>query len=556
MLLRSTNLQKLDRETFDVLVIGGGINGAVCAASLSVQGARVALIDQGDFASMTSQESSNLVWGGIKYLESGELPLVRKLCTSRNRLMDTYPSSVREIRFFTTLEKGFRHGRLKIYAGTLAYWGFGNFRTEAPRLLSREDIANDEPVIDVANATGGVEYTDAYLVDNDARFTFGFIRGALDHGAIVANYVRSLGSLHTETGWITNAVDALSDRQLEIRSRVVINACGPMVDLHNRISDEQTRHHHLLSKGVHLIVDRITESRRVLTFFADDGRLFFVIPLGPKSCLGTTDTRVDALPAVVTPDDRRFILDNVNKRLRLAKPLIEADIIAERCGVRPLAVESDGHASDSFLTLSRKHAVEVDRTRNHISIFGGKLTDCLNVGQEIADAVRDLGVALPHAGARWYGEPPEEERERFFHQTRLMRLDDYTAKDSSEPMSVRLWRRYAASAFSLLDDIRQDPSMAEVLIRGTEYIRCELHHAAQREMVTKLEDFLRRRSKIALIGRKEDIARAPGLMEACQILFGDAAREKYEEYFADLAYRESLTPALGSTPPEEISHPA
>ena len=548
MLLRSTNLQKLDRETFDVLVIGGGINGAVCAASLSVQGARVALIDQGDFAGMTSQESSNLVWGGIKYLESGELPLVRKLCSSRNRLMDTYPSSVREIRFFTTLENGFRHGRLKIFAGTLAYWGFGNFRTEAPRLLSRGDIENDEPVIEVKNATGGVEYTDAYLVDNDARFTFGFIRGALDHGAIVANYVRSLGTLHTETGWITSAVDMLTDRQLEIRSRVVINACGPLVDAFNGMNGEQTKHRHVLSKGVHLIVKSVTPSRRVLTFFADDGRLFFVIPLGPVSCIGTTDTRVDTLPPLVTDEDRRFILDNVNKRLRLAKPLGFEDIIAERCGVRPLVVGNGASDNADWTALSRKHAIEVDAPRSHISVFGGKLTDCLNIGEEITEIARTLGVDLPYAGSRWYGEPPDEIRDEYFHQARLMRLDAMTAPESSEPLSTRLWRRYAASALSLLDDIRQDPRMAEVLIKGTEYIRCELHHAAQREMITKLEDFLRRRSKIALIAKKREIERAPGLLDACTILFGDQAQSKFDEYFADRERRESLRPSTPSSP--------
>jgi glycerol-3-phosphate dehydrogenase len=230
--------------------------------------------------------------------------------------------------------------------------------------------------------------------------------------------------------------------------------------------------------------------------------------------------------------------------------------VAERCGVRPLAVQRSSEENQSFLTLSRKHAVEVDRPRAHLSIFGGKLTDCLNVGEEIAQAAQELGIALPFRGARWYGEPPDEDRDRFFLQARLMKLDELTVQGSSEKISTRLWRRYGASAFSLLEDIRQDPAMAEVLIRGTEYIRCELHHAAQREMVTKLEDFLRRRSKIALIGRKEEIARAPGLMEACRILFGEDARAKYEEYFAELAQRESLTPALGSTPPEEISHPA
>src|SRR5262245_30200623 len=122
MKLRDNNLLLLDDEPFDALIVGGGINGAVSAAVLSAQGARVALIDQGDFAGFTSQESSNLVWGGIKYLESGEVGLVRKLCTSRNRLISTYPSSVREIRFFCSIEPKFRHSRYTLFAGVLGYW--------------------------------------------------------------------------------------------------------------------------------------------------------------------------------------------------------------------------------------------------------------------------------------------------------------------------------------------------------------------------------------------------------------------------------------------------
>jgi glycerol-3-phosphate dehydrogenase len=102
MKLRESNFEKLDSRVFDVLIVGGGINGAVSAAALATQGASVALIDMGDFASATSQQSSNLVWGGFKYLEGGELGLVRKLCLSRNRLIRAYPSSVREIRFFVT----------------------------------------------------------------------------------------------------------------------------------------------------------------------------------------------------------------------------------------------------------------------------------------------------------------------------------------------------------------------------------------------------------------------------------------------------------------------
>ena len=97
--------------------------------------------------------------------------------------------------------------------------------------------------------------------------------------------------------------------------------------------------------------------------------------------------------------------------------------------------------------------------------------------------------------------------------------------------ATRLWRRYAESALRLLEDIRQDPRMAEVLIEGTEYIRAEIHHAARREMIVKLDDFLRRRSKVALIARTETIRRAPGLAELCGILFGDEAEARMDEYF-------------------------
>jgi glycerol-3-phosphate dehydrogenase len=543
--LRSHNIDQLEGRVFDALIVGGGINGAVCASALSSQGAKVALIDQGDFAGTTSQESSNLVWGGIKYLEDGELSLVRKLCNGRNRLLQTYPSSVREIRFYTALEPGFRRSRAALYTGTWLYWLMGDCFTRRPRLLTIADIEREEPIVNASGGKGGVEYSDAYLVDNDARFVFNFIRAALDHGAIVANYVRSLGGRRGRDGlWSLRCRDQIGARDLTLRARVLINACGPMADEHNLSTGQQAKHRHVFSKGVHLIVDRLTDSRRVLTFFADDGRLFFVIPMGPRSCLGTTDTRVDQPTHIVTPEDRQFILDNVNKRLRLSRPLTEANIVAERCGVRPLVVDRQSEASDAadWTSLSRKHALDVDRDSAHISIFGGKLTDCLNVGEGVAEIAAQLGIELPYKDVRWYGEPPDEIRDEYFHQARLMHLDDRTAKESSEPISTRLWRRYAASALSLLDDIRQDPRMAEVLIRGTEYTRCELYYAAKREMIVKLEDFLRRRSKIALIAHKSQIERAPGLMEACDILFGEDARARFDEYFSEIALRESSAP--------------
>ena len=529
--LRDTNIMRLAEQRFDVLVLGGGINGAVSAAALAARGVKVALIDRGDFASVTSQQSSNLAWGGIKYLESYELGLVRKLCRARNKLIRSFPSIVQEIRFYVSHERGFRHGRWKLILGAWLYWLIGSFFTRKPRLLSVSDIEREEPIVNTATLDGGFEYSDAYLHDNDARFVWSFIRSALDRGYAAANYVEALGTARAEGGLVTRARDAISGREVSIRSKLLVNACGPYADFVNARDQVQTAHRHVFSKGIHILVDRLTSNHRVLTFFADDGRLFFVIPMGAKTCIGTTDTRVERPEVEVTPEDRRFVLDNINKRLRLQRPLGEREIIAERCGVRPLVVSGSGNGERDWMQLSRKHAIEVVDGR--ITIFGGKLTDCLNVGEEICALVRKLGVALPYADKVWYGEPPPAVREEYFHQARLMGLDAMTSPHASEKLSTRLWRRYGSEALGLLEAIRRDPRMAEVIIETSEYIRCELDEAARREMVVKLDDFLRRRSKIALVVRRAEIRAAPGLREACRILFGDDAEAKMREYFGE-----------------------
>ena len=529
--LRDDNLARLPDGVHDVLIVGGGINGAVSAAALAARGARVALVDRGDFAGGTSQHSSNLAWGGIKYMESYEFPLVRDLCMSRNELMRSFPSSVREIRFLTTIGRNFRHPASFLWAGTWAYWLMGNCHTRPPRRLGRRALEREEPAVNTDDFGGCIEYSDAYLHDNDARFVFNFVRSALDAGAVAVNYVQVLESRREGGVWVSRVQDRESGRAIEVRSRVLVNAAGAWVDELNRSSGQQTPHRHLFSKGIHLIVPRISRGHRVLAFFADDGRLFFVIPMGQRTCLGTTDTRVDSPDTQVTDEDRRFVLDNINRRLRLDRPLTAADVIAERCGVRPLAVKGDGAAGADFLNLSRRHAIDVNAERRHLSIFGGKLTDCLNVGDEVCRDVERLGVELRRGTTRWYGEPGAEARAEFERRAADMRLDERTVEGAAEPLTQRLWRRYGARAFGLLDRIAEDPAQAEVMIEGTEYLRCEIAETAEREMIVRLEDFLRRRSKIALVTRREHMRAAPGMMRACELLFGADARRRFDEYF-------------------------
>jgi glycerol-3-phosphate dehydrogenase len=345
--------------------------------------------------------------------------------------------------------------------------------------LTKSLIQHEEPVVDTQKAAGGFEYSDAYLHDNDSRFVFKFVRSAMDRGCISANYVESLGARREQDVWITRARDSETGETFEIRSLALINAAGPFVDDHNQLSREQTEHRHLFSKGIHLIVPQLTQHRRILTFFADDSRLFFVIPMGVRTCIGTTDTPVDSPYTVVTDADRDFVLDNINKRLSLPKPLTREDIIAERCGVRPLVVRrtAGGGSRRDWMQLSRKHEIDVDQSQAHLSIFGGKLTDCVNVGDEVSKHVAALGIDLPHADYRWYGEPDASVYREYMHQARLMDLDSYTSPDSIEQLSSRLWRRYDRLAFELLAQIREDPRQAEVLIKGTDYLRCEIQLA-------------------------------------------------------------------------------
>lgn len=534
MQLRESNIEKLaEGEVYDTLIVGGGINGAVSAAALAGKGVKTALIDQGDFAGMTSMWSSNLIWGGIKYMESYDFKLVRELCVSRNHLIRHYPSTVQEIRFLTTITKGFRWHPLMLWAGTWIYWLFGNCFTKIPRLPSIKQVNKEEPVIDTDNATGCFEYSDAFLHDNDARFVWNFVRVAMNSGCAAANYVKSTGAERKNGLWHVELTDVMSGRVFTVKTKTLVNACGPLADQYNKITEKKTEHSHVLSKGIHLIVDQLTPNKRVLAFFDEDGRLFFSIPMGNRTCVGTTDTRTEDPHAAITDDDIDFVLDNINARLDMDKPLERADIIATRCGVRPLAVENTGGKDRDFLQLSRKHEIDSDIEQGFISIFGGKLTDCVNVGDEITDLVKQMGIEIRFPKYRWYGEPSDTVRDEFFHQARLMNLDDYTDKTASEPLSTRLWRRYAGNAIGMLENIREDPRQAEILIEGTEYIRAEVRQAARREMITKLEDFLRRRSKISLVSRQETIQKSDGLMEACEMLFGDDAKMRFEEYFRE-----------------------
>ena len=535
MTLRETHVGRMRDRSFDALIIGGGINGAVTAASLAGRGASVALVDRDDFASFTSEASSNLVWGGFKYLEGYEFYLVWKLCRSRNRLLKAYPDNIKEIGFYAALDRKGPYPPWFAALGALAYWIIGLFGTRHPRLLSQNKIETEEPAIDTESVRGGIEYHDGILVDNDARFVFSFVRSAIEAGAAVANYVELVAAEREGDQWKARLRDLDTGEEFTTTARTIVNAAGPFVDELNREWGIKTEHRIVYSKGIHLIVPRLTtrHHHKVLAFFDDTERLFYVIPMGRRSVIGTTDTRVDTPYTEVTHDDIEFLLAQINRRMDLETPLTKADVVAARCGVRPLVVSSEGsdQTEVDWTKLSRKHAVEVDHHQHVVSIFGGKLTDCLNVGEEVAEEIERLGIPLEKDLHNWYGEPAPATRKEFYRQARLMRLDDLREKPDTEPLTDRLWRRYGRRAFAMLEKIRRDPTMAEDIMGSADYLRAELYSAAESEMITRLEDFMRRRSKIELVVRDEAIENSPGLHEVAEILFGDDAERRLAEYF-------------------------
>jgi glycerol-3-phosphate dehydrogenase len=498
-LMRGQLLARLPAKIHDVVIIGGGINGAVSAAALSAKGASVALIEARDFSGFSSQESSTLAWGGIKYMENYEFGLVGELCKSRNRLMKSFPSSVREIRFTTNLERGFRHSRAKLYAGTLLYWILGRCRTRTPDFLSKRAIKARATVINTANSVGGFEYSDAHFVDGDSRFTFQFIRSVIENNSIAVNYTKATRAVRGNDGlWLIEAKDLKSGTVYKVKSRSIVNACGAFADGLNRSVSVKTKHKHLFSKGVHLIVRRLAKSNCVLTFFADDGRLFFALPMGDKTCIGTTDEFVENPLTTVTDEDRDFILRNINSRLDLDAPLTRDDIISERCGVRPLAVNSSLVRVEDAFSVSRRHIVELDAEKAFVTVFGGKLTGCLNTGEEVCKALEAAGIRLPTRKAKWFGESDASVRADFLGRAASVAQLLGFSKDRTLEYMNRLWRYYDVDAHKIVDELQRNENSRELIVSGKDFTKAELEYCKQRELVICTEDFLRRRTNIAL----------------------------------------------------------
>jgi glycerol-3-phosphate dehydrogenase len=384
---RDEQLRRLKSESFDVLVIGGGATGLGCALDAAARGYRTALIEAEDFAKGTSSRSTKLIHGGVRYLQQGNISLVREALHERAILRANAPELVRPLAFLVPT----RHWWETVYygAGLRIYDALAGL-SEFPR--SRRTAR-------------GVLYWDAQF--DDARLAIALARTAVDRGAAVANYVRA-ESFERKSGALSgvNALDSETQERFGIEARVVVNAGGIFADTIRHLDDPAATPLLKFSRGSHIVVaggvmqDRDTA---LLVPHTRDGRVVFAIPWHEHTLIGTTDIpipqpEIEPHPA---PEEIDYILATANPYL--SRTLTRDDVRTAFAGIRPLV----SRRAATTARLSREHLVDVSPS-GLVTITGGKWTTYRKMAEDTVDAAeRQAGIAhvpCPTANLRLHDE--------------------------------------------------------------------------------------------------------------------------------------------------------
>ena len=367
----------LERDVFDIAVIGAGITGAGIARDAAMRGFSVALIEARDFAAGTSSRSTKLVHGGLRYLAQGDTRLVREASTERKVVKTIAPHLARPIRFL--LPATSRAGVAKLSAGLWTYERLGGVEKEdRHELWNGERLAREEPALVTDAISAAIVYTE-YVTD-DGRLTLANVRSAKGHGAIVANYaeVRSVRS-----GALTVRDHLAHDgATATVRARVIVNASGPWADRIRQLEDPNADARLQLSKGVHLVLPRARlPIHNTINVVAADKRGMFAIPRGDVVYVGTTDTfyRDCEYWPEITAADIDYLLEATNRTFNGA-PRTRADVCGYWAGIRPLIAEPGKSPSE----ISRRDEVMVGPT-GMITIAGGKLTAFRRMAERVVD---------------------------------------------------------------------------------------------------------------------------------------------------------------------------
>ncbi len=486
---REQSLQRMAGETFDILVIGGGVTGCGAALDAATRGLSVALVEQRDFGSGTSSRSSKLFHGGLRYLEQFEFGLVREALREQTLMLDTLcPHLTRPVSFAIPLSKG-PWQRFYLGAGTLLYDLIGGRRAlPRHRHLSARTFRNRFPALALPGLSGAIEYFDAQM--DDARHTLTLARTAKQSGACLASSVRQLDFLESGSRISGARVQCLeTGRAIDIRARQVVSATGVWTDrIQSQVGGGDVRVR--AAKGIHVVVprDRIDADGGLVLRTAKS--VLFVIPWKDHWIIGTTDTdwNLDLAHPAASRSDVDYLLRVINEAL--AHPLTHDDIQGVYAGLRPLLYGED----DSTSQLSREHAVS-EPAAGLITIAGGKYTTYRVMARDVVDAAaRHLGREVPASRT---------------HRVPLLGADGWDAawnqrearsrqRGISLERMERLLRRYGSGIDEIFEAIDRDPALGQPLDGAPAYLQAEVHHAVTHEGALHLDDVLTRRTRISI----------------------------------------------------------
>ena len=471
---------------FDILIIGGGINGAGIARDAAGRGASVLLLEQGDLAGATSSASSKLIHGGLRYLEHYKFGLVREALAEREVLWRIAPHLVSPLRFVMPHRRGMRP-KWMLRAGLFLY------DTLAPRSVlpgtRRLDLGTSPEGADLMDAyTTGFAYSDCAV--DDSRLTVLNARDAADRGADVRTRSKVVAIARHESHWTVRYRDMRGDEH-EVEARVLANAAGPWAAKIASLALGSTQPAIRLVRGSHLIVRRRLAHGAAYTLQNADGRIMFAIPYGEDfTLLGTTDQDHPGDPSspVMTNAERDYILTSANAYLR--EKLNADDIVHAYAGVRALYNDGASAAKDA----TREYVLALDDAAAPIlSVYGGKITTYRKLAET---AMAKLAPHLPGLDTRNWTADAALPGGDFAMQGRADLVQSlvtrYPALDPA--MLARMVAAYGTEATTILGSARHSSDLGRHF--GSGLHEAELRYLMEREWAVTVDDVLWRRSKL------------------------------------------------------------
>ena len=385
ILNREHQLKTLINTTFDLVIIGGGVTGAGIVLDAASRGLNVCLIEKNDFASGTSNKSTKLIHGGLRYLKQFEISLVRESGRERSIVHKLAPHLVVPEKMLLPLIEGGTYGKFMTAIGLKVYDFLAGVKGGDRRLmLDKDETLNKEPLLSKNKIKGGGFYAE-YRTD-DARLTIEILKKAASYGATIINYCDMQSFSYNDDSKIEylNCLDKNLNKKLKIKAKNYVSAAGPWVDTLRKKDNSINNKYLHLTKGVHIVLPyNKLPIKQAIYFDGLDGRMIFAIPRGRVTYVGTTDTTYsgDLERVVATKNDANYLLNAVNNTFDIVDLKLN-DIESNWAGLRPLIHEAKKDPSE----LSRKDEIFESKS-GLISIAGGKLTGYRKMAHRVMDTV-------------------------------------------------------------------------------------------------------------------------------------------------------------------------